>query len=277
MEAQLQKMTPLTVIKQIWCSSWQSLWTGEKRTLSVTLIGYGTILVLMVASILYLSVTGQFVNQPKAVGQLPLPLIDLIIIMTIVLLLGNFITAALITRSYAWLNKDTQLANKTWHNAKRCFLQLFVIHAAVLCFDIGLQYGLTVLTVNMSEVIKFCVSLLGFLVYLTAITIPFVTFTAIVIESMPLGKAITQGFKLLKANWAFSISILTLGIFVPMLLLMSFLQVPYLNILLGLFLIFAFYPFLLVLLAFTNIFMYQHAQKKYQAVLKEKGVNITQA
>ena len=81
----------------------------------------------------------------------------------------------------------------------------------------------------------------------------------------------------MKASWAFTISVLTLGILFPVTLLSSFLHIPYLNVIVGLFFIFAFYPFMLVLFAFANIFIYNNAQKKYKEKLDKSGVNITQA
>jgi len=268
---------PLEIIKAIWISSWQSLWQGEKRTLPIVLIGYGAILVLLAACMMFLGVTNQMTTPQDNIHALPLSLVNIVLILMVFLLLANFITAALITRAHAWLTHDKQLAGNAWHNAKKCFLKLFAIHVTVLAIDFTLEFMLTKLTMGLPDSVKMLVAIISFIIYLIVLALPFMMYTGIVIEGLSFGKAISQGFKLLKSAWAITISILTLGLLLPLTVVMGLVQIPYFNFIVALFLIFAFYPFVLVLLAFSNIFIYQEAKKKYHDKLLASGLDITQA
>lgn len=266
----------LNTVKLTWLKSWQSLWQGEKRLLPVTIAGYGAILLLMVSVVVYIGLSSQ-TGQAFSLKEVSQHIVDIIIIGVLFLLVGNFVMAAVIARAYAWLNKDREFAAKTWHVAHRTFLKLFAIHVCVLALDLGIQALLIKLAAHTPHLIHMLISIIGFVIYMTILAIPFVTYTAIVGEAMPFSKAVNQGFKLLFNQWGYVISVMILSIFIPSMIMFSLLQIPVINAVLAFFVIFIFYPFLLVVVGFTNILIYQNAKQNYHNNMANKGIDIKQA
>ena len=276
MEPQKMWLSVLNTIKTIWKNSWQSLWNGEKKLFPVAIIGYGAILALMVAVVIYIGFTNQ-TGKPFSLHGISTHIVDVIIGLLLFLLVGNFVMAAVIARAYAWLNKDQEFAAKTWHIAHRTFFKLFAVHVCVLALDIGVQTILIKLAGHTPSLIHTLIGIVGFIIYMTILAVPFVTYTAIVGESMPVGKALSQGIKLLFNSWSYILSVMILSIFLPSMLLFSLMQVPVLNSILAIFILFFFYPFLLVVIGFTNIIVYQQAKHNYYTKMANKGIDIRQA
>jgi len=276
MAPQKMWLNVFATVKTIWQKSWQSLWQGEKRMLPVVIAGYGAILVLMAAMFFYVALTSQ-TGKPFSLQEVSAHTVDIIIGAILFLLVGNFVLAALIARAYAWINNDHAFAAKTWHIAHRTFLKLFAIHLAVLVVDVGLQMLIVNLAQHTPQIIHIIIAFLGFFLYMTVLAIPFVTYTGIVGESMPFRKTCNQGIKLLFSNWGYVISVMILSIFLPTMIVFSLMHIPVINNIVALFILFVYYPFLLVVISFTNISIYTNAKKLYQAKMANKGIDIKQA
>lgn len=270
------KMNPFDTIKQIWQLSWRSLWQGKKRLLSIVLTGYGALLIIILASFGYLNMTGKL-SRIFAAHQVFLPLIDTVIMVLIIMLALNFVMAALMTRGYGWLHHDKALIDKTWHNARKTYLKLFLIHVIILLFDMLLQMVLIKFAHYFAVPLQVIVASISLIIYITVFSLPCLIYAPIVIEGMPLGKAVTQGFKLLKNNYAFTLSVVVIGIFFPTIFVFSLLKIPVLNILFSFLILFGYYPFLLIVVAFTNLLVYEAAIKKYLDKMTHSGLEAKQA
>jgi hypothetical protein len=270
------KINPFQTMKQIWLSAWQSIFQGEKRVLPVALIGYTALLAVIFASFAYLNATGEVQSILKH-HTLSFSMIQIVLMLLFIILVLNFVIAALITRAYAWLHQDKSLADKTWHNAKKTGLMLFYIHAGVLFVELCLQYLLTTFGHHLPTFAQVLVGILSILIYLTVFSLPFLMYTAIVIEHAPLSKALTQGITLLKSSWAATLMMIVVGLFLPTAMMFSLLRIPGLNIVVSLIILFGYYPFMLIVIAFANIFIYELANKIHVEKIKQSGMDAKKA
>lgn len=270
------KINPFQTIKQIWFSAWRSLWQGDKRVLPVALIGYTALLLVIFASFAYLNATGEIQSIIKH-HAISFSMVQVVLMLLLIILVLNFVIAALITRAYAWLHEDKQLAGKTWHNAKKTGLMLFSIHAGVLVLELCLQYGLTTFGHYLPTFGQVLLGLASILIYLTVFSLPFLMYTAIVIEHAPLSKALTQGLTLLRSSWAVTLMMVVVGLFLPTAMMFSLLRIPGLSIAVSLVILFGYYPLMLVVIAFANIFIYELANKIHVEKIKQSGMDAKKA
>jgi hypothetical protein len=256
---------PLTIIeavRSIWRWSIDSLQAKPKATLPIAIASFGIMVLVVLALTLLIGVTFPK-QEAKSAMSLPV-IINMIIFMGILLLTMSFISGAMISRVYAYLTDNDELAKHAWHNAKNRTLPLFATVILLYVINIGIQLASDKLMGMVPGWLNMILLAIKLMVTLFLTVLPFLIYTAIVIERAPISHALGQGFRLLLKTWLPSFAILFLGFVGPLFLIVLInallAQIPILGFLLVFIVICVTGPLFLILASFCNVLIYHNAK-----------------